>query len=111
MLIDTDVPEFSVSPVLIGALALINGGLFLIVLSFAARAWRRAPVSGLEAMIGAAGEVVEWRDGQGRVRAHGEIWSAVGPKTIEPKSAVKIERIDGLTLHVRPSASDPSREN
>ena len=110
MLIDTDIPEFELSPVLIGTVALINGGLFLIVLSFAARAWRKAPVSGIEAMTGLTGKVVEWRNGRGRVLAHGEIWSAVGPKMIEPDSAVEIEQVDGLTLHVRPRASEKARE-
>jgi membrane-bound serine protease (ClpP class) len=84
--------------------------LFLIVLSFAARAWRKAPVSGIEAMTGLTGKVVEWRDGRGRVLAHGEIWSAVGPKMIEPDSTVDIERVNGLTLQVRPRASEPARE-
>ena len=110
MLIDTDIPEFELSPVLIGTVALINGGLFLIVLSFAARAWRKAPVSGIEAMTGLTGKVVEWRDGRGRVLARGEIWSAVGPKMIEPDSTVDIERVNGLTLQVRPRASEPARE-
>ena len=110
MLIDTDIPEFELSPVLIGAVALVNGGLFLIVLSFAARAWRRAPVSGIEAMAGLTGKVVEWKDGRGRVLAHGEIWSAVGPPTIEPDSSVEIEQVDGLTLHVRPRTSKSTRE-
>ena len=110
MLIDTDIPEFELSPVLIGTVALINGALFLIVLSFAARAWRRAPVSGIEAMTGLTGKVVEWRDGRGRVLAHGEVWSAVGPERIEPESAVEIESVDGLILHVRPLASEPAKE-
>ena len=110
MLIDTDIPEFELSPALIGAVALVNGALFLIILSFAARAWRRAPVSGIEAMAGLTGKVVDWKDGRGRVLAHGEIWSAVGPRTIEPDSSVEIESVDGLTLHVRPRASEPARE-
>ena len=110
MLIDTDIPEFELSPVLIGTVALVNGGLFLIVLSFAARAWRKAPVSGIEAMTGLTGKVVEWRNGRGRVLAHGEIWSAVGPEMIEPDSTVDIERVEGLTLHVRPRAPEPARE-
>ena len=110
MLIDTDIPEFELSPVLIGTVALVNGGLFLIVLSFAARAWRKAPVSGIEAMTGLTGKVVEWRNGRGRVLAHGEIWSAVGPEMIEPDSTVDIERVEGLTLHVRPRAAEPTKE-
>ncbi len=110
MLIDTDIPEFELSPVLIGAVALVNGGLFLIVLSFAARAWRKAPVSGIESMTGLNGKVVEWSGGRGRVLAHGEIWSAVGPERIEPDSAVKIERVDGLTLHVRPADPESEKE-
>jgi membrane-bound serine protease (ClpP class) len=61
-------------------------------------------------MSGLDGKVVEWSDGRGRVLAHGEIWSAVGPKAIEPDSTVEIERVDGLTLHVRSRASEPARE-
>lgn len=111
MLIDTDLPEFSLSPVLIGAVALVNAGLFLIVLSFAARAWRRPAASGIEAMTGLSGKVIDWHDGSGRVLAHGEMWSAVGPRAIEKGSAVEIERVEGLTLHVRPSATTSQQES
>jgi membrane-bound serine protease (ClpP class) len=109
MLIDTDIPEFKLSPVLIGAVALVNGGLFLIVLSFAVRAWRRSPVSGIEAMAGLTGKVIEWNEGRGRVLTHGEVWSAVGPQAIDPESSVEIEHVDGLTLHVRPRTSKSIR--
>ncbi|MGI9420912.1 MAG: NfeD family protein [Geminicoccaceae bacterium] len=42
--------------------------------------------------------------------AHGEIWSAVGPKRLEADSIVEIERVEGLTLHIRPRASESARE-
>lgn len=102
MLIDTDVPGFGISPVLIGSVAFVAGGLFLGIAGFAARAMRRPVVSGSEAMIGIGGEVVDWSDAQGRVRVHGEIWRAKGPKDLKSGRQIKVTARDKLELIVEP---------
>lgn len=98
MLIDSDVPEISLSPVLIGTVALLTAGIFLFVLSFAVKAWRRPAVSGNDAMVGERAEVLSWQSGEGKVRAHGEVWGASGPENANPGDHLIIREIRGLIL-------------
>lgn len=105
MLIDSDVPELQISPVLIGTVSLTTAGLFLFVLTFAVRAWRRPAVSGNAAMLHSSARILSWKQGQGTVQVHGEVWSAVGDFNGKLGEKVEIAAIDGLTLTVvRPSA-------
>jgi len=98
MLIDSDIPEFSLSPLLIGTVSLLTAGLFLFVLTFAVRAWRRPAVSGNDALVGDMVEVLSWTGGTGTVRAHGEVWSARGPEGAKPGDHLTVHAIEGLTL-------------
>ena len=111
MLFDMDVPGFRLSPVLAGTVSLVTGGLFLIVLSLAVRAWRRPAASGVEALVGRSGRVIRWDNGRGDVLAHGEVWAAVGTTELETGADVVIEKVDGLTLHVAPTSSEPMKED
>ncbi|WP_286829415.1 MULTISPECIES: NfeD family protein [Kordiimonas] len=107
MLIDSDLPEFRLSPVLIGTVSLLTAGLFLFVLTFAVRAWRRPAVSGNDALVGEMAEVLSWRGGTGTVRAHGEVWSARGPENAAPGDKLTVHAIKGLTLDL--SSPNPSQ--
>lgn len=100
MLFDTPVPGFQVSRDLIGGLAAISSFLALLFVSFAVRAWRRPAVSGAEAMIGTAGEVIDWKDGRGRVQVHGEVWMATGEEKLSKGAKVCVTGRDGLILAV-----------
>ena len=100
MLIDSDVPELEISPVLIGTVSLATGALFLFVLTFAVRAWRRPAVSGNAAMLGETARVLRWQDGAGTVLAHGETWAAVGDAGLARDDRVLVKQIDGLTVTV-----------
>ncbi len=104
MLLDTDVPGYGVSWWLIGAVAAVSGGTFLLVLAFFARSRRRAVVSGPEEMIGSLGRVVEWDGGEGHIRIHGEMWRARSSGAVTPGEGVRVNQIDGLTLVVEPAA-------
>ena len=53
-------------------------------------------------MIDSTGPVLEWRDGEGRVRVRGELWNARSTAPLRPGQQVRVKRIDGLTLHVEP---------
>ncbi len=102
MLLDTDVPGFGISWLLIGSIALVSGGIFVLVMMLFMRSRRRAVVSGPEEMVGSTGEVLEW-DGQGgRVRVHGEVWQARARKALQPGAGVRVKDLDGLTLVVEP---------
>jgi membrane-bound serine protease (ClpP class) len=102
MLLDTDVPGFGISWMLIGSIALVSAGIFLVVLILLMRARRRAVVTGPEEMVGSTGEVIEWSGHEGRIRVHGIIWQARSGRTLEVGRDVRVAKIDGLTLIVQP---------
>jgi membrane-bound serine protease (ClpP class) len=108
MLMDTDVPGFTISPLLIGTTAAMSSLLFLFVLLMVMRSRKRAVVSGPEELIGSRAIVIDWDGGRGRVRAHGEVWQARAAGELEPGSNVAIRAIDGLTLVVGPSEQEQS---
>ncbi len=110
MLIDSDVPEFTISPILIGTVSATTAGLFLFVLSFAVRAWRQPAVSGNAAMLGSTARILRWQSGAGAVKTHGEVWSAVGIDDAKPGDSVKIMGIDGLTVTVSPLKTTDNKE-
>jgi membrane-bound serine protease (ClpP class) len=78
------------------------------VLGLAMRARRRPVVSGVEAMIGSAGRVIEWSGDTGRVHVHGETWRARVSAKQAPLLAgtrVRVVALDGLTAIVEPDAN------
>lgn len=103
MLFDNNVPELRISPVLIGTVSLTTAALFLFVLTFAVRAWRRPSVSGNDAMIGEMAKVLSWQGTNGKVLARGEVWAAEADRELTANSKAKIEGINGLRLIVQPA--------
>ncbi len=62
---------------------------------------RRPATTGAAGMVGETARVVEaFAGGSGRVHVFGEYWDARGPSDLEPGDAVRIVRVDGLTLRV-----------
>ena len=59
--------------------------------------------TGVEALIGSTGEVIEACAPRGRVRLRGEIWHARCEASAEIGERVEVTGIEGLTLTVRPS--------
>ncbi|MFM9849708.1 MAG: NfeD family protein [Hyphomicrobiaceae bacterium] len=87
---------------LIVAAALSGLLLSAFVFAMATQARQRKVATGAEEMIGSVGQVIEWANGEGRVRVHGEIWSAHAKRSLEPGQAVRVLRREGLTLFVEP---------
>lgn len=102
ILIDSDVPGFSVSKPLIGAIALFASLLIMAIIYFATKMRFRPAVSGKSSMIGATGEATVDFEGEGRVFVLGELWNAIAHTPIKKGQKVTINRIDGLLLHVEP---------
>ncbi len=69
-------------------------------LGLAMKARQRAVVTGAEEMIGSTGVVIDWQEGQGRIRIHGEVWAARGPEHAEKGRKVRVAGREGLTLTV-----------
>jgi membrane-bound serine protease (ClpP class) len=102
MLLETDVPGFGISWLLIGAIALVAAGFFMLVFTMLARSRRVAVVAGPEEMVGSVGQVIDWEGHAGRIRVHGEIWQARAARALKPGRKVRVNRIDGLELDVEP---------
>jgi len=110
MLIDTDIPGFTVSLAVIGAIGGLSAAAFLAVIMLLGQSRRRTIVSGQEEMIGIDGEVIDWSGETGRVRTHGEVWKATSIEPLKPGTQVEVTAIEGLTLAVRPADSDTTGE-
>jgi membrane-bound serine protease (ClpP class) len=94
--------DFAVAwPVVVGA-AVTNALLFVGLLGMVMRVRRRKVATGAEEMIGLEGRVLDWQDGRGRIRVHGEVWAASAAAPLAPGTPVRVGRRDGLTLHVEP---------
>lgn len=62
--------------------------------------------TGVETLVGREAAVVDPVDPEGgRVLVDGEYWNAVGERPIPAGSSCRIEAIEGLTMHVRPTRS------
>lgn len=94
--------DMAVSLPLIIAAAVTTGSLALFVLGAAVQARQRRATTGSEGMIGSIGEVVEWDGFRGRVRVHGELWSARSDRSFEPGASIRITQREGLILEVAP---------
>jgi membrane-bound serine protease (ClpP class) len=100
MLMDTDAPGFGISWQLVGGVALAASASLLLLMTLLARSHRGPVITGQEQMLGSRARVLDWQDGIGRVRAHGEIWRARGPADLAAGQEVRVIAIDGLTLEV-----------
>ena len=100
LMFPTAAPGFALSPAVIIATTLVTAAFFLLILGALLRSRRRPVVTGGEAMIGAEGEVVAWREGNGQVRVKGEIWLARCAAAVAPGTRVRIKARDGLVLIV-----------
>jgi membrane protein implicated in regulation of membrane protease activity len=86
--------------VLIGVAAAIEIGESFLWLAWNRR--RRARV-GVEVLEGATAVVLSPCQPDGQVRIQGEIWAARCEEGAGPGEQVVVERVDGLTLTVRPA--------
>jgi len=100
MLIDADSTGLAVPfPFLVG-IAAVSAAVIFGFGTFAVRARRRPVVSGLEGLIGAQG-VVTWVDEQGTwAHVQGASWRVRSREPLAAGAAVRVEKVDGLTLEV-----------
>lgn len=108
ILIDPDMPGYGISLPLIFSLTALSGVFFLGVIGLAIRARTRPVVSGQEQMLGALGIVNEDFVGKGRIRIHGETWTAKFDGSMKAGQWVRVTRLDGLVLHIEPKKETKS---
>jgi len=92
--------NFGLSISVVVASTIVSAGLLILALAMLVRSRRKAVVTGGAALIGAVGSVVEWADGEGRVRVSGEIWRARAGMALQPGERVNVRDRDGLVLLV-----------
>lgn len=102
MLIDTDIPGYSIPWQMIAAVAVTSAAFLLVVLGYALRARRQPVVTGREQMIGATGEVTAETGGDVFARIHGEMWKVRAGVPLARGQTVRVVGIDGLVLAVEP---------
>lgn len=102
LLMDIDVPGYGVNLGVIGGIASVSvaamaGTLYLLWRS------RRAPVStGDPLLLGHAVQIIEFEDGQGWGRVHGERWRLRSNAELSPGDRARVVSVNGLTLTVEP---------
>ncbi|RUP10544.1 nodulation protein NfeD [Hyphomicrobium sp.] len=101
MLFKVEAPGFRLSPAVVGVAAMLVFALVALVGRALWRARRRQPRVGGEAMQGLPAKILDWRAGEGHVRANGERWQARGDETFTPGETVEVATVSGLTLMVR----------
>ncbi len=106
ILIDTEVEGYGVSLPVIISFGILNGLLFVGVLTLAVKARRRPVVSGREQLVGMSGEALSAFAGRGRVHVHGEDWQALTKVPLKRGQKVRVTAVDGLTLTVEPSSQE-----
>ena len=110
MMFDSGIPGFGISIafvlVLAGASALFIGWL----VSYLLRLRKRGAVSGTGSIIGGTGTAMKSFDREGRVWLEGEAWNAISSEAVEKDQEVRVEKMDGLTLIVRPVSNTVSAE-
>jgi len=97
MLIDSDSPGWGIPLPVAGLFALASAAFVLLVVGMAAKARRRPVVTGVQTMVGAGGELVEFAGGEGWVLVQGEHWKARGPAELRPGDRVRVAALhDGI---------------
>src|ERR1700760_1522582 len=96
-----------------GALAAVGGGMVLVLLKKGGGARPRRVRTGAEGIIGHIGTVRSWTDASGSVAVDGALWQArrsLGAEDDDSAIAdlhmgdkIVVERLNGLTLCVRPA--------
>jgi membrane-bound serine protease (ClpP class) len=103
MLIDTDIPGFGISWIVIAPVTLLTALFIFFVVGMALKARKRAVVSGGEEMIGMMGEVLEvFQDASGLAQIHGENWRIRSHQPLHKGQKIRVARMDGLVLEVDP---------
>ncbi|HUN72967.1 MAG TPA: nodulation protein NfeD [Steroidobacteraceae bacterium] len=103
ILFDTDAHELNLAIPLIAGVATAGGLILAGLVYLATRSLRRPVVTGREAMVGARAEAFEDFAERGRVRLGGELWNAHTSAPLTAGQAVRIVRVEGLTLWVEPA--------
>lgn len=108
LFVDTDSPEFGIPYTLVATLALVSVAVVLGIAGMAAKARKRALVSGPAAMLGATGELVETDGREGWATIQGAPWRVRLEAGLRRGDRVRVLRAEGLVLDVGPAPEGES---
>ncbi len=102
MLIEEGSPYGELPKELILSVSVFSAAFFLAVGYLGMKAQRRKKLTGAEGMVGEEGEAItDFKNGEGKVFIHGEIWNAESEEDIKKGDRVKVIALKGLTLIVK----------
>jgi membrane-bound serine protease (ClpP class) len=119
LLFDTDSDAFEVSAPVVITLGLMIGAFLAFAVQKVVEARRRPVLTGWEELIGCTGDVRQPLDPIGQVFVEGALWRATladggddadAERVRERGVRVRVESVEGLTLHVRPVEAAPVAE-
>lgn len=99
LLIDSAADFMQLSLKVIVPVVLSTAAVFFFLVSLAVKAQRRPKAVGLEALVGAVGEVSVPLP-RGKILVEGEIWDAVSDEPVEKGEKVRVLAVDGMVLKV-----------
>jgi membrane-bound serine protease (ClpP class) len=103
VLMDVETPGFESSRALIGGIAAFAGTAMLGTMWMAMRARRRPVVTGVEQLVGDIAVAMTDFSGSGEVSIYGEQWNAISSVPVTRGQRLRVDRVEGLTLHVSPA--------
>jgi membrane-bound serine protease (ClpP class) len=111
MLIDSPLPELQLGLRFIIPVVGSLSAMLLILVGLGVRAQRAPAVTGASGMIGETGRALTSIDpgGVGRVRTHGEIWTATAGEPVAAGQTVHVTAVKGLLLTVVPETRSPAQ--
>jgi membrane-bound serine protease (ClpP class) len=109
LLLDGEIPGFSISWQLIGPALVVNAVLVALIGVFALKSRKRPVTAGAEAMLGGRAEALEDFEHEGWVRAFGERWRARTTRPVARGAVLRIARREGLVLDVEPNDQGEGR--
>ncbi|QSX30945.1 nodulation protein NfeD [Shewanella cyperi] len=110
-LIDSEIDAFRIAWPVILTFTLASFVFFLVVLTFVLKNRRRAPVTGLEAMVGQQALVLGGFPGEGEVMFMGERWNGHSSVPLAPGDLVRVDGIEGLVLELSPMNKPKGEQN
>lgn len=105
LLIDGDLPGFHISRALIAGLTLVSAVFVIGITRMAGKARARPVAHGLERLVGASAEVIEFGGGEGWAVVGGERWRVISGQNLRAGQRVRVTRAEGLRLEVSPIAA------
>jgi membrane-bound serine protease (ClpP class) len=112
MLIDSPLPELQLGLWFVTPITLAISAIILFLVHLGVQAQRTPSVTGESGMLDERGEALTAIEpgGTGRIRAHGEIWSATSDRPIAAGQQVRIVAVKGLLVTVRPEGTGAVEE-